>query len=137
MKMVEIWTIPLNTKYFDIVKNFQSSDKVIIKKSRPYKKGDLAYIYLALPYGELRYICEVVNDNLSKEFVSEHAPYALINSLAIKNYIEIRLLSEMHDEKLKYPFLKEHGLGQVQLPARMSRELKRYLKMNNFLIEKS
>lgn len=134
--MNEKWIIPLNIKYFDIVKQFKISEKVIIKKSRPYKIGDLAYIYLALPYGEIRYICEVVNDNLSKEYVSDHAQYALINSLSTNHYVELRLVQELQDDKLKYPLLKENGLGQVQLPSRMSRELKRYLKVNNFLIEK-
>ena len=67
--MIENWIVPCNTKHFDVVDHFRKNDTVIWKNSFTIKKCDNVYIYLSLPYGEIKFRCTVISDSVSNELL--------------------------------------------------------------------
>ena len=138
--MAEKWIIPCNVRRFDIIEHFRENETVIWKNSFTIKEGDTAYIYLGAPYGEIRYRCTVVCDEIDERTLQEN-PYAIqeqpsrnFYSKKIK-YIQLKKEFQYPNGLLPLATLKEHGLGQVQIQARPSRNLKRYLEIVDSLIE--
>lgn len=131
--MIEKWIIPCNVKRFNIIDHFKSSETVVWKNSFTIHKGDIAYIYLGAPYGEIRYRCSVISDTVDEETLQANK-YAIQEknsnnyfSKKIK-YIQLKLECEYPEGLLPLAKLKENGLGQVQIQARPDRNLKRYLE---------
>lgn len=131
--MVEKWIIPCNVKRFNVIEHFKSSETVVWKNSFTIHKGDIAYIYLGAPYGEIRYRCSVISDTVDDETLQANK-YAIQEkksnnyfSKKIK-YIQLKLEYEYPAGLLPLAKLKEHGLGQVQIQARPDRNLNRYLE---------
>ncbi len=123
----EKWVFPCNIKFFDIFSHFKSHNTVVWKKRGAIHQNDIVYIYIGAPYGEIRFKCHVINDNISKEKLEQNQ-YAIQKNSMCAQYIELKL-DKIFKEK-EYPFkeLKENGIGQVQIPARVSRQLKAFLK---------
>ncbi|WP_312458325.1 hypothetical protein [Proteiniclasticum sp.] len=131
--MIEKWIIPCNVKRFDVIEHFKKTDMVVWKNSFTIRTGDIAYLYLGVPYGEIRYRCRVVSDTVDEQTLSENK-YAIQEkksnnyfSKKIK-YIQLKLECEYPAGLLTLPKLKEHGLGQVQIQARPDRNLRNYLE---------
>ena len=125
---MEKWVIPCNVKAFNIFEQFEKTNTVVFKRVGAMKKGDLAYIYLALPYSEIRFKCVVVDDAINEDKKKEHA-YAIdrLSYSSINRYVELELVKEYEEGTLKLTELKKNGLGQVQRQARMDRKLGEYI----------
>lgn len=130
--MRENWIIPCNLKHFDVIEHFKSNEYVIWKNSFTIRKGDMAYIYIGSPVGEIRYKCEVVSDEVDQELLNSNS-YAIVRkesnnyfSKKIK-YIQLKLLREYIPGTFTLEKLREHGLGQVQIQARTDRRLQSYI----------
>jgi len=130
--MRENWIIPCNLKHFDVIEHFKSNEYVIWKNSFTIRKGDMAYIYIGSPVGEIRYKCEVVSDEVDQELLNSNS-YAIVRkesnnyfSKKIK-YIQLKLLREYIPGTFTLEKLREHGLGQVQIQARTDRRLQNYI----------
>ena len=131
--MTEKWIIPCNVKRFNVIEHFQHTDTVVWKNSFTIHKGDIAYIYLGAPYGEIRYRCVVISDTVDEATLQAN-PYAIQEqpshnyfSKKIK-YVQLKLEHEYTAGLLPLQVLKEHGLGQVQIQARPDRNLRRFLE---------
>ena len=74
--MTENWIIPCNIRFFDLIKHFEKNKRVVWKNAFTIRKGDTAYIYIGRPYGEIRYKCRVINDQVDEQML-------LANSYAI------------------------------------------------------
>lgn len=139
--MIEKWIIPCNVKRFDIIEHFKNNETVVWKNSFTIHKGDIAYIYLGSPFGEIRYRCSVISDTVDEQTLQENR-YAIQEknsnnyfSKKIK-YIQLKLDYEYPAGFFPLAKLKENGLGQVQIQARPDRNLKRYLEdMEHKLME--
>lgn len=131
--MTEYWIVPCNIKTFDIVEHFKTNNMVVWKNQFSIKKGDYAYIYIGNPVGAIKYKCVVTDDEVDEKTLNNNK-YAIVENLSRNyfmkriKYIQMKLVEEYSDQNLKLEPLKEHGLGQVQIQARASRELKRYLE---------
>ena len=131
--MRENWIIPCNLKHFDVIEHFKSNEYVIWKNSFTIRKGDMAYIYIGSPVGEIRYKCEVVSDEVDQELLNSNS-YAIVrkesNNYFSKSRDEENLIAELR-EYIPGTFtlekLREHGLGQVQIQARTDRRLQNYI----------
>lgn len=131
--MIEKWIIPCNVKRFNVIEHFRTTDLVVWKNSFTIRTGDVAYLYLGAPYGEIRYRCRVVSDTVDDKTLQENK-YAIQEkpsnnyfSKKIK-YIQLKLEYEYPSGLLTLPKLKEQGLGQVQIQARADRNLRAYLE---------
>jgi hypothetical protein len=74
--MTETWVIPCNIKYFDVISHFKENKRVVWKNSFSIHKGDIVYLYLSSPYGEIRYKCIVINDSVDEEVLKTNS-YAI------------------------------------------------------------
>lgn len=131
--MSEKWIIPCNTKFFDINEHLKHNDTVVWKNSFTIKKGDVVYIYLGAPYRLIKYKGCVVSDEVSEELLDQHS-YAKVEkksnnyfSKKIK-YIQIKIEGVFNDNAITYEALKDHGLGQVQIQARIPRGVLYYIQ---------
>lgn len=130
--MVEKWIIPCNVKRFNVIEHFRTNDTVVWKNSFTIRTGDIAYIYLGSPHGEIRYRCVVISDIVDEEtlqnnkYAIQEQPSHNYFSKKIK-YIQMKLDREYPEGSLPLATLREHGLGQVQIQARLDRNLRKYL----------
>lgn len=131
--MQESWIIPCKISYFNVIEHFKENNIVVWKNVFTIKAGDEVYIYVGAPYGEIRYKCEVIEEVTDETELQEHK-YAIVtqntNDYILKNtkYVKMKLTMEYPEKFLSLAKLKEHGLGQVQLQARVPRQLYPYLK---------
>ncbi len=131
--MIEKWIIPCNVKRFNVIEHFRTTDLVVWKNSFTICTGDVAYLYLGAPYGEIRYRCRVVSDTVDDKTLQENK-YAIqekpSNNYFSKKmkYIQLKLEYEYPSDLLTLPKLNEQGLGQVQIQARADRNLRAYLE---------
>lgn len=139
--MIEKWIIPCNIKRFNLIEHFKTSDTVVWKNSFTIRTGDVVYIYLGAPYGEIRYCCTVVSDAVDEEtlqknkYAIQEKPSNNYFSKKIK-YIQLKLECEFPTGMLTLEKLKDHGLGQVQIQARADRALRTYIESKqNILME--
>lgn len=131
--MIEKWIIPCNIRQFNVIEHFQTTDTVVWKNSFTMKPDDIAYIYIGAPFGEIKYKCIVTNTIVNDEMLKDNS-YAIVtkqsnNYFSKKTkYVQLKLLESFPDNTFNLNFLKEHGLGQVQIQARVPRQLKPYLE---------
>ncbi len=130
--MTENWIIPCNVGFFDIIQHFKESTKVVWKNSFTIREGDIAYIYLGRPYGEIRYKCIVISDNVDAEKLKKNSyaiPAKKSNNYFSKKekYIEMELICEYSSGIFTLENLRKNGLGQVQIQARVDRNLQQHL----------
>lgn len=131
--MIETWIVPCNIKHFDLISHFESSDTVVWKNSFTIKQGDIVYIYIGAPIGEIKYRCTVISDTVSEELLAENK-YAVVEKTG-NNYFSKKIKYVQLKKEIEYPDnlfvldeLRQNGLGQVQIQARADRRLKAYLE---------
>ena len=130
--MAENWVIPCNVRFFDLIEHFKTNTKVVWRNAFTIRKGDIAYIYIGRPYGEIRYKCRVINDQVDDELLQANKyaiPAKKSNNYFSKKekYIEMEFVCEYPEGTFSLERLREHGLGQVQIQARTDRRLQAYL----------
>lgn len=127
---MEYWLIPCNVKFFDVSKRFELYDDVVWKKDSKVKVGDVVYLYLGAPIGQIKYKCSVVREQITEDIL-ECNTYAIRagnrNKDNVARYMQLKFEKEYRDGILTYQELKKHGLGQVQKQARTSRVLQAYI----------
>ena len=130
--MSENWIIPCNIKFFDLIKYFEKNKIVVWKNAFTIHKGDTAYIYIGRPYGEIRYKCTVINDQVDEQLLQANSyaiPVKKSNNYFSKKekYIAMEYVCEYPKGTFTLKKLREHGLGQVQIQARTDRRLQAFL----------
>ena len=138
---MENWIVPCNIKIYDVPAHFQKQKTIIWRNSFSMRKGDYAFIYLGNPYGEIRYKCLVVDDVVDEATLKKNAyaiPAKVANNFYSKRvkYVTLELVKEYPDHSFPLKELKEHGLGQVQIQARVDRTLLRYIEEKESDIQK-
>jgi len=116
------WIIPCNPKYFDIDKAFQENNEILWKQSTDIKVGDIAYMYLASPFSEIRYKCKVTEVNIPYEYEDKN--------LQINKVMKIKLLKQYPENKFPFKLLKEQGLNTVRGPQILSEKLSKFINNN-------
>lgn len=131
--MAESWIIPCNIKYFDLIEHFKSNNKVVWRNAFSIKKGDIVYIYLSAPYSEIRYRCNVIDDDVSDEQLNANT-YAIPKKTS-NNYFSKKIKYVVLELSYEYPkgmmtlnTLRDHGLGQVQIQARADRQVREFIQ---------
>lgn len=117
-KKVKGWLLPANTKYFDIISHFKKNKTVIWRQKKGMNLNDDAYIYLAKPYGFMKFKCKIIEINIAQEELNAKS-YAITNSTMNYAYMKIALRKVYKDGAIPFSGLKEHGLGQVSTIARV------------------
>lgn len=130
--MAEKWILPCNTKVYDVIEHFKRNKRIVWKNSFTIHPGDVVYLYLSAPYSEIRYKCLVVNNVADEDTIQQNSyaiPTKKSNNFFSKKekYIELEFICEYPHKTFPLDKLKENGLGQVQIQARVDRKLQYHL----------
>ncbi|MBQ9663596.1 MAG: hypothetical protein IJV40_10645 [Oscillospiraceae bacterium] len=137
---MEHWLIPCNVRIYDVPAHFAQEKTIVWRNTFSMRKGDAAFIYLGSPYGEIRYKCKVISDTVDEDTLMKNAyaiPAKVANNYYSKRvkYVKLELEKEYPANFLSLNKLREHGLGQVQIQARIDRRLLKYIENEELLNE--
>ena len=110
------WVIPANPAVYDIDAGFVQSDLMYWKQKLNYQINDYVFIYYGMPFGELRYLCKVVerdivfHDDLDKESENEM-------------FICLQKIHLFEDHQLTRKFISNFGLTNIRGARSMPQEL--------------
>ena len=133
--MSENWIVPCNVKFYDVVSHLEKNKSIVWRKVSAIKKGDTVYLYISAPYSEIKFRCNVVNDNVDEETIELNA-YAIKKTEGYRKprYIQLELEYVYPSGELSLEKLRSHGLGQTQTQARTDRKLQAFIdKVNESL----
>lgn len=121
------WAIPCNPKYFDIVERFNQYDYVIWKRGNSSMKvNDEVYIYVGIPYKEIRYKCRITNADVNGEMLEANS-YAKIGDYEHRNkYMQLELTHEFNPG-IGLEKIKELGTYLIRKQGRVDAKLEDYL----------
>jgi predicted DNA-binding protein (MmcQ/YjbR family) len=111
------WVYPANPKYFDLDHGFSVSDQLYWKQSSKVRVGDLVYLYYGMPFGELRWLCEVTEADIPNTGPDD-------GLIRMETLMRIRRLKFFDGHLLNRNLLKKYGFTNFRGPRYMSQELK-------------
>lgn len=133
------WLIPANTKFYDVLGAFDVSETYWPLKTK-VSIGDVVYIYLAAPYKQIAFVCNVVDVDLDQGSIIEHIrPFfknQAANNKAAKLFMKLKNVTTIvleNEAQLTYQYLKQNGLKGMLMGARKlenNPELLDYIKTN-------
>ncbi len=130
-RLDDVWVIPCNPKFYDIVAAFDNLDVIEWSQSTNTSVGDTIYIYVGEKYKAIMYKCEVVAADLYGNRSDEDCTYykGLEKEPDIR-YMKLKLLEKYTPDRYPLKELKENGLASVQGRSKATVQLMRYLKEN-------
>ncbi|MGT2907667.1 MmcQ/YjbR family DNA-binding protein [Streptococcus dentiloxodontae] len=108
----QYWIIPANLNYYDIDAEFAASKEILWTQKARIKKGDYVGIYMTAPIKSLRYLCYVLDADITNDAYSDKN--------GSKNRMRLKLLKTLDDELLSRDCLKENGVTNIRGPRRMT-----------------
>lgn len=131
------WLFPANTRYYDIF-GASSEDETFWPTNTTAEIGDTAYIYLAAPYKQVGFICDVTGVGFDEDQVLTDVRSFFKQPVDHKKrpriFIKLRPVAAIplgDDSPLKYERLKQNGLtGMLMGPRKLENkpELLTYIK---------
>lgn len=115
------WIIPANPKFYDIIDHFNKSNIIEWKQPNNAQIGDIAYIYLGVPYCAIMYKCEILEVNIPCDYKDEN--------LAMSKVMKLKLITKYDKDKYNIVNLSKYGIKSVRGPRHMPDDLSEY--MNN------
>lgn len=127
----DVWIIPCNPEYYDIVEAFNNLDIIEWSQSTNTTVGDTVYIYVGGKYKSIMYKCEVVGADLYGNRSEDDYPYYknLSKDPDIR-YMKLKLIEKYSPDKYPLQELKKKGLTSVQGRSKATVQLVKYLKVN-------
>ena len=128
-KTQENWIAPTNPKYFDVAKYLKRNRDLVIKSDKKrVSAGDVVRVYIAAPISEIKFKGTVVESECDKDTLKKHDYISSFINDSKAQFFLVSIDTEFADGTYPYSILKENGIGQVQILARASREIKMYFK---------
>jgi predicted DNA-binding protein (MmcQ/YjbR family) len=111
----EIWLVPANPKYYDVVSDFKKRKIIEWKQSSNIHVGDTVYLYLAEPYSAVIYKCKVIEVDIPYDYKD--------NNLTIKKLMKIEKEKEYDKEKITFKYLNKLGINAIRGPRKITKEI--------------
>lgn len=127
-RMDDVWVIPCNPKYYDVVAAFDNLEVIEWGQSTNMTVGDTVYIYVSENYKSIMFKCEVVGVDLyGNRSADDYQYYKEMEKEPDARYMKLKLVEKY--PKGQYPLkdLKENGLTSVQGRSKATVRLMRYL----------
>lgn len=114
-RLDDVWIIPCNPKYYDILAAFDNLDVIEWSQSTNTTVGDTVYIYVGEKYKSIMFKCEVVAADLRGNRSTDDYPYykELAKDLDAR-YMKLKLIEKYPVGQYPLKELKENGLASVQ-----------------------
>ena len=128
-RVEDVWIIPCNPKYYDIVAAFDNLDVIEWNQTNNTAVGDTVYLYVGGEYKSIMYKCEVIGANLRGNRSTEDYPYYKeLEKDPDACYMKLKLIET--DPAGQYPLkeLKENGLTSVQGRSKATVQLMKYFE---------
>ena len=110
------WVIPANPSVYDIDNAFAQSELMYWKQKLNYQINDYVFIYYGMPYGELRYLCRVVEKDVIFRDKSGKREDE-------ETYICLQMIHFFDDHQLTKKFISKYGLTNIRGARSMPKEL--------------
>lgn len=131
VRMDDVWVIPCNPKYYDIVSAFDNLEIVEWSQTNNVSIGDTVYIYVGGEYKAIMYKCEVISADLCGNRSNEDdAYYREMTKSPDARYMRLKLLEKYSPTRYPLKELKENGLVNVQGRSKATAQLMKYLRSN-------
>jgi hypothetical protein len=134
------WIYPANTKYYDALGAFSEAETYWPINSN-VSAGDTVYIYLAAPYKQIGFVCEVLETGLDKDSIIEKARSFFRNAdthehkKKSKPFMKPGVSSAIEltgESTLNYYSLRENGLNGMLMGPR---KLENNPELLNYILE--
>ncbi len=120
------WLFPANTKYYEVLAAFNESETYWPVNAK-VSVGDVVYIYLAAPYQQIGFVCDVEEIGLDQDSIIEAIrPFfknKIDNKKPSKLFMKLITTSKISLENetlLTFSGLKENGLkGMLMGPRKL------------------
>ena len=110
------WVIPANPTVYDIDTGFVQSDLMYWKQKLNYQINDYVFIYYGMPYGELRYLCRVVE----KDVIFHDKSGKRCDE---ETYICLQMIHFFEEHQLTKKYISKYGLTNIRGARSMPKEL--------------
>ncbi|MBL4725786.1 MAG: hypothetical protein JKY83_03755 [Rhizobiaceae bacterium] len=118
------WLIPANTKFYDVFAAFALSETYWPMNAK-ISAGDILYIYLAAPYKQIGFVCEVLETGFKLDkIIDEVRPFIKgepDGDAPSKPFMKLKATQSfpLHENSLlSLQYLREHGLNGMLMGAR-------------------
>ena len=118
------WLFPANTIFYDVLGAFNEIETYWPVNTK-VSVGDTVYIYLAAPYKQIAFACDVVDVGLDQDSIFEHIRPLLKNKLDHKKQPKSFMKLQTHaslpidnEALLAYKHLKQNGLNGMLMGPR-------------------
>ncbi|HFI0470113.1 TPA: MmcQ/YjbR family DNA-binding protein [Streptococcus suis] len=116
----DYWVIPANPKVYDIDTEFAENKVVYWPQKSTIQAGDIVAIYVTAPVQVIRYVCRVLQAN-----VTNHGQSDIPRD---KSVMQVELIAQLPDEFLPRERMMDLGVKAVRGPRRLTEELIRELQ---------
>ena len=128
-RVEDVWIIPCNPKYYDIVAAFDNLDVIEWNQTNNTAAGDTVYLYVGESYKSIMYKCEVVGADLHGNRSTEDYPYYKdLEKDPDACYMKLKLIEKYPAGQYPLKELKENGLTSVQGRSKATVQLMKYLE---------
>ena len=111
----EIWLIPANPNYYDVIHCFDGTDEIIWKQSTDVHVGDIVYLYVASPYSKIYYQCKVREVDIPYSYVDKN--------VRMQRVMRIQLIRRLEHKNYDFTYLNGLGIQSIRGPRKISQEI--------------
>ena len=127
-RVEDVWIIPCNPQYYDIVSAFENLDVIEWSQSANMAVGDTVYIYVGDKYKSIMFKCEVVAvDLIGNRSTEDYQYYKKLKKDPDIQYMKLKLIERYSVNQYPLRELKENGLASVQGRSKATVQLLKYL----------
>lgn len=132
------WIVPANLKYYDALSAFRTGESFWPVRNK-VAVGDVFFLYLAAPYKQIAFECDITELGLAFADIIEHTSRFMTRPASAdrehQEYMRLKVKQEIPLEKnspLSYGWLKENGL-RFSLMA--PRKLDKYPELLGYVLQ--
>lgn len=127
-RVEDVWIIPCNPKYYDIVAAFDHLNVIEWSQSTNTTVGDTVYIYVGEKYKSIMFKCEVIAaDQYGERSTDDYQYYKELEKDPSARYMKLKLTEKYPVGQYPLKELKENGLTSVQGRSKATVQLMKYL----------
>ena len=124
----DVWIIPCNPNYYDIVAAFDNLNVIEWRQSNNMTVGDTVYIYVGDNFKSIMFKCEVTAADLhGNRSTDDYQYYKKLPKDPNARYMKLKLVEKYPVGKYQLNELRENGLASVQGRSKATVQLMRYL----------
>lgn len=128
-RLDDVWVIPCNPKYYDIVAAFDNLTEIEWNQSTNTTVGDTVYIYVGEKYKSIMFKCEVIAaDQYGNRSTDDYQYYKSLAKDPDARYMKLKLIEKYPAGQYPLKELKENGLTSVQGRSKATVRLMKYLE---------